>query len=299
MLAAMAAFILNDTLVKLAAASMPPGEIMALRGLFASTLTICLVLANGHGRDIPSVFSPRVAIRALLEAAVAFLFIAALARLPLANITAIMQATPVVLTVMTVVLGIERVGWRRALAICVGFGGVLMIVRPSPSGFDIHALVALGAAFLVAGRDLVTRFVDPRIPSLLITLSTTLAVAAAGLVLGIGETWTVPAPDDLVLLAGAAALVTLGNFGIITAFRHTDVSVVSPFRYTIVIFSIGLGYAVFGDLPDALACLGILLIAGSGIYTIHRDHLTRRQAALATPPPPSIGLPRPDSTPPA
>jgi drug/metabolite transporter (DMT)-like permease len=279
MLAAMALFIANDTLVKLASASYPPGQVMGLRGMFACAVALALVLATGEARRLPTVLTPLVLLRAAFEASVAFLFITSLGQLPLANLTAIMQATPIILTVCTVVLGIERVGWRRWSAILVGFAGVLLIVRPSVEGFNIYAGIGLAAAALVVARDLATRWIGDEVPTVVVTLSTTTVVAVAGLLLGLQEAWRPLAWREVALLAGAGVLVTIGNIAMVTAFRGVEISVVSPFRYSIILFSIGLGYAVFGEVPDTVSCLGILLIVGSGIYTIHRQHVRSRDSA--------------------
>src|SRR4051794_23623592 len=232
MLAAMALFISNDTLVKLASATYPPGQVMAVRGAFATAIALALMLGSGEARRMATILSPDVLVRAGLEASVAVLFITSLGKLPLANLTAIVQATPILMTVFSVALGIERVRWRRWMAILVGFGGVLLIVRPTLAGFNLYAGLALVAAVLVACRDLATRWIGA------VTLSTTTTVALAGLLLGIQEGWQPLAWREAAFLAGAAVVVTLGN--IITAFRGVEISVVSPFRYSIILFSIGL-----------------------------------------------------------
>ena len=113
MIAAMTLFAANDALLKLASASLPPGEIMAVRGVFATILTIAVVIASKRLPQARSATAPVVILRAALEASIAFLFITSVAVLPLADITAILQATPIIMTLMAVVFGIERVGWRR------------------------------------------------------------------------------------------------------------------------------------------------------------------------------------------
>lgn len=280
-LLAMALFITNDAIVKLASATFPASQVMAVRGIFASLFALGLVFAMREAKSLRRLASPLVALRAMLEATVAFLFITALALLPLANVTAIMQATPIIMTLMSVAIGIERVGWRRWAAILAGFAGVLLIVQPSAEVFDVYALIALSAAFLVAIRDLVTRRIGVEIPSIVVAFSTTVAVGVAGLVIGFvrSDTWAPFFIGEMNYVLVAAVLVTLANLAIVMAFRNTDVSVVSPFRYIIVVFAIILGYLFFDELPDIFALMGIVLIAGSGLYTIHRENRVRRQIA--------------------
>ncbi len=279
MLAAMSLFTANDALLKLASATHPPGQIMAVRGLFAAFFMVAVVVAAKQLAEVRSVLSPLVILRASIEAAIAFLFITSLAELQLANITAILQATPIIMALMAVLMGIETVGWRRWSAIVVGFAGVLLIVRPGLAGFDAYSLLALLSAVLVAIRDFVTRAIGAHVPSVVITLSTTIGVCLAGFVLGLAEDWRPLAPADLGLLAAAAVLVTTGNVAVVIAFRGTEVAVVSPFRYSGVPLAIVLGLAVFGDVPDLVASAGIVLVVASGLYTIHRERVRQREAA--------------------
>jgi drug/metabolite transporter (DMT)-like permease len=278
MLAASCFFITNDTLLKVAATGYPASQLMALRGLFAVSVSLAIVVALGQLGQVRSVLRPAVLTRAGLEAAVAFLFITSLTHLPLANITAITQATPIIMTLLSVLLGIERVGWRRWSAILVGFLGVLLVVKPSPAGFDVYALLVLGAATAVAVRDLVTRSIGPEVPSTVIALTTTSVVTLAGCALALTEPWQPFTFGPSLLVAIAGIVVTLGNLAIIMAFRGTDVSVVSPFRYSIILLALLSGLFVFGELPDLWAGLGILLIVGSGVYTIHREQARLREA---------------------
>ena len=271
MLAAMTLFTANDTLVKLSTSDLPPGEIMAVRGLFAVLLVVALVAARGEARHLPALRHPVVLLRGALEAALAFLFITSLSRLPIANVNAILLAAPIILTALAVALGLEQVGWRRWGAVLVGFVGVLFIVKPSPSGLNPYAALVLGCAVLVALRDLVTRRAGSAVPSGIITLGTTAAVALGGLCVAIGETWRMPSGREVALLASAAVFVGLGNLAIVRALRIGEMSVVSPFRYSIVLTTLAVGYAVFGDWPDLPACVGIVLVVGSGLYTLHRE----------------------------
>jgi drug/metabolite transporter (DMT)-like permease len=209
--------------------------------------------------------------RAALEGVVAFLFITALGQLPLANVTAILQATPLILTLLCIAFGLERVGRRRWAAVAVGFVGVLLIVRPSPAGFDAHAGLALLCAAIVAGRDIVTRFIQRDVPSVVVALSTTASVGLAGVLFGAGETWRPPDLFETGLLAGAALFVAVGNLAIIRSFRIGEASAVSPFRYSIILMSLVLGALVFGERPDAPSVLGIALVVASGVYALRDE----------------------------
>jgi drug/metabolite transporter (DMT)-like permease len=179
MLVAMAAFSVSDTCVKLAAASLPTSEIMVLRGVIATAAVSGLVILNGHGHALGSLLRPLVALRAAAEALIITLFISAIAQLALGNITAISQSSPLIMAAVAAIVLKEPVGWRRWTAILTGFIGVLLIVRPTVGGVDQASMMALMVAVLVAARDLLTGKIAGSVPSLVITLATTVTPSSS------------------------------------------------------------------------------------------------------------------------
>lgn len=284
MIAAMALFVVNDAFVKLATTAYPTGQVLALRGLVATAAALALVRGLGRFSDLRALANPMVIVRASLEGLVAVAFITALAHLPLANITAILQAASLFVVALAALLGIESVGWRRWAAIGIGFVGVLIVVRPSSDGFNTYTLVALLSAVLVSVRDLVTRQIQSKVPSTVVTFSTTIVVGLTGLALGLAEDWQPLRMRETIYLVCAALFVALGNYGIIVAYRDADVSLVSGFRYTVLVFAILVGIAIWGDWPDGPALVGASLIVGSGLYTLHRQRVRSGQPLKETPP---------------
>jgi drug/metabolite transporter (DMT)-like permease len=280
----------NDACGKLATETFPTGEIMAVRSVFAIALSVGVVIVMGHGhvllRGARLLLSPLLIFRALLDAAVILTFYKALPFIPLANITAISQTTPIIMTVLAAVLGMESVGWRRFLAVLVGFSGVLLIVKPSAQGLSIYALFAVLSAAIVAVRDLITRHLDPGIPSPIIALMTAIAGGLTGLGLGVTEQWTSAFVVPTLYLVIAGLFVTFGNLAIVIACRDADLGVIAPFRYFGILIALLLGFLVFRDLPDMVSVIGIVLIIGSGIYTMHREQVRRRLAAASRAPAP-------------
>jgi drug/metabolite transporter (DMT)-like permease len=267
----------NDACGKLATEFFPTGQIMAVRSVFAIALAIIVVVVAGHGpsllRSARLFLSPILLTRAGLDAAVILTFYKALPHIPLGDITAISQTTPIILTLLAAAIGIERIGWRRFLAILAGFGGVVLIAKPSGDAFTLYALLAIFSAALVAIRDILTRYVDATIPSPVIALMTAIAGGLTGVALAATEEWRSVMAAPTLYLALAGALVTLGNLAIVIAFRKTDVGVVAPFRYFSIPAALLLGYLLFGDLPGTVSIAGILLIMASGIYTMHRERV--------------------------
>jgi drug/metabolite transporter (DMT)-like permease len=219
--------------------------------------------------------------RASLEAALAALFLFALPHIPLADMTAIQQATPIILTILSAVVLKETVGWRRWAAVAGGFVGVLLVIQPTAQGIDIYALSALACAALVAVRDIVTRGIDPKIPTQLITFTTTATVMLLGAAGASLETWVPVSAYTLALLAGSAVLVTGANVFIIRAFRGAEVSVVAPFRYSGVLWAVLLGFLIWGHIPNTLAVAGTAILVASGLYIMHRETMNRRSPPTA------------------
>ncbi len=275
----------NDAFGKLATETFPTGEIMAVRSLFAILLSTAVVVGMGHGRVLLRgarlFLKPVPVIRALLDAAVIVAFYKALPYIQLADITAIGQTTPIIMTLLAAVLGIERIGWRRFLAVAVGFSGVVLIVKPSGEGLSGYAFLAVFSAALVAVRDLITRKLDPSLPSPVIALMTAVAGGLTGLGLGVTEEWGSVLVTPTLYLIVAGLFVSLGNLAIVIACRDADLGVIAPFRYFGILIAVVLGYAIFGDLPDMISVGGIVLIIGSGIYTMHREQVRRRLAAAS------------------
>lgn len=273
MLTAMALFTCNDGLMKLAREIYPAGQAIALRTVFAVMAGLVLVFAFREGDKLTMALRPAVLLRGLIEASVALTFIWALGRLPLANITAITLASPLIIVVLAVLMGIEKVGWRRSAAVTVGFLGVLVVVRPTVEGFSPAAVIALLSAVLVGFRDLLTRSIGKEIPSTVISVTTTVLVGIVATGYGVIENWEPIWRRETLYVAVAAVLVSTGSFFIISAYRNTDVGVVTGFRYSVILFATLMGYLIWGDVPDFWAFAGIALIVGSGLYTMHRQRV--------------------------
>jgi len=274
-------FLINDTMLKLVSVRLPLGEIMFLRGTFATFLMSALIAGYGLHRQIGRLLAWPVFWRTVAEIGGAFLYILALFHMPIANINAILQVVPLMITAAGALFFREEVGWRRWTAIAVGFAGVLVIVRPGFSGFDLWGLLALVSMLFIVLRDLSTRVMQRGIHALLVAWVTAIAVGLAGTVYGLDEVWPTPEPSALIKLVCASILVVAGYLTAIQAMRHGDISVVAPFRYTVVVFAILVGFVVWGESPDTPMLIGTTVIIASGIYTLYRERKTANLAAEA------------------
>ncbi len=286
---AMAAFLLNDALVKRVSESLPTAQLIFVRGCMATLLLLALSWATGQLRSrgsIASLVQPRVFQRSVFDALATLTYLTSLFNLPIGNATAINMATPLVITLLAVALLGERVGWAQWLAIGTGFVGVLLIVQPSGAGFNVYALLCLAGTVLHAARDITTRTIPASVPSLLITLSTALVVTFLAGVWSLLQPWVGMTWGQLGLLAAASVFLCAGYFLLITGTRSGDMGVIAPFRYTAILYALLLGWLFWGDVPNALALAGIALLVSAGVYVLlserRRAHLAREALACST-----------------
>ncbi len=276
----MAAYAVSDVATKLVAQTHPFGQTLAVRGAFTILVVAIVLLLFGYWRDVPRALNGTVLLRALLDALSAALYIAALINMPIANAAALNMVHPLILVALSVIFLAEVVGSRRWSAVVVGFIGVLFIVKPTPEAFNIFALAGLGAPLFGALRELVTRRLDPTLPSMTITFISVIVLTLLACSYGLTEQWRPITARELGYLAFAACFFSLATYLVVYAFRTAaEVSAVAPFRYTFLIWAGLAGYVSFNELPDAWAIAGALLIVASGLYALHRETVRRRAAA--------------------
>ena len=267
----MACFVLNDSLVKFVSESLPAAQLIFIRGVFATLLLLGLSQALGALRQFRALFDRRVLLRALFDAFATVAYLTSLFHLPIANATAINMATPLFITLFAVIAFREQVGPGRWVAIATGFTGVLLVVQPSGAAFNAYALLCLGGTVLHASRDLMTRTISRAIPSILITLSTALAVTVLAGGMSLFAEWRPVNSGQLVQLGAASVFLSGGYFLLTVAMRGGEMSLIAPFRYTALLFAVVLGYAVWGDIPNAIAWAGIALLVAAGLYVLHDE----------------------------
>lgn len=285
LMGAMGAFAVNDMILKLTAQRYPLGEVITVRGLIATVLVGSLLVGFGQLYALRASANKLVLTRTAFDGLAMVLFTTALIHMPLAELSAINLVSPLIITAAAVFLFAEEVGWRRWTAIVVGFMGTLLIVKPTPGAFNAWALLGVATAFAGVARDMITRKLEPGIPSLLISFLAAAGSMVIGPILGLFETWRPMAAFDIGMLAISAAFVASGHFLVVVAFRgNVDVAAIAPFRYTLLIFAGVCGYLAFGEVPDRHALFGSLLIVASGLYALHREVVRRRTVAASVPP---------------
>jgi drug/metabolite transporter (DMT)-like permease len=281
MLAATASFVVGDSFMKLVTSDLPPFEVLFLRGVAACLACGLLLVVPGDWRVVSSALHPRALLRAAGETLSVLCYIVALARMPIADVIAILQTAPLILILAVVFLLRERVGAARVALGLVGFAGAFLVAQPGPAGISPAALLAFASAVLIAARDLVGRDVPAHIPVMVVTFATNamVMVVAGAMSLGL-EGWQAPAEWRLAFLGFAGLFVTLGHVGLLLAYRLGRTAAVAPFFYSFALWAVLSGLFVFGVLPNALALAGIALIVASGVAIVLIDQCRGEEIAL-------------------
>ena len=276
MSASVVVFIFNDALIKLAAESVPSVQAIGVRGVFATLWCALALLASGAWRQIAAAGNPYVLLRGVLEAAAAIVYLVALFHIPFAIATAVNLSTPLVLTMLAVLLLKEDVRWRRWSAVIVGFVGVLLVIQPRPGDLNTWTWVALVGTFIGAFRDVLTRYLPRGVPTLVVSFTTAITVAIAGCGGALLEGWQPMSWRGLGFIVASSLLLATGYQLLVVALRSgAEISVIGSFRYGSILWAIAIGYVVWGDVPNALATFGIAVIVASGLYILHRERVRR------------------------
>ncbi len=283
---------LLDTCAKLATASIPVGQITTARFLVQSALMLPVALAMRLPWRVPPRILALLALRALLLILSTFTFIAGVKYMPLADTLAIVFVEPFILLILGHLIFGDHIGPRRIAASVAGFAGAMLVIQPALTTFGLVALFPLATAFLFAAYMLVTRAISAHIHAVTQQLHTSLI----GLAICLPLSWVFHgagiAPLSSVMpqgwvwlwLFGVGFWAAASHMCMTVALQFAPPSTLAPLHYLELVTAVTLGYLVFGDFPNPLTWAGIAIIAGSGLYVIHRERITAH-AARAEPQP--------------
>jgi len=273
---AMLAFAVTDMILVFATRELPLGQILFLFGIGGAVLFGAWARVQGHRWVTPVLLMRPVMLRNGAEVLATGTFITALSLIPLSTLSAVIQANPLLVTLGAAVFLGEKVGWRRWAAIGVGLLGVLVIIRPGGEAFDPNILFAVAAAIGLSLRDLATRPVLRHVPTTLLASYSFAAVGIAGaVVMPFFGGWQTPSPAMAVTIPAAVLTGMLAYYAITAAMRVGEIAVVTPMRYTRLVFAFVIAVFVFDETIDALTLLGVVIVVATGLYTFWRE----RQAA--------------------
>lgn len=272
-------FIVSDTLMKLTALDLQPLQVLFMRCFFGFLSCALLVLVTGQFRGIGSALHWRSLLRASCDAASNLFYMAALARMPIADAIAIGQTAPLLVIIAVAVIFRERIGPIRLVLVCTGFLGAILVAQPGGTGLSPAAVYAFLTAMTVALRDLLTRGVPSSIPTFVVLLaSTLLMMLTTGLATAGYERWIPPQPSQWLVMAVSGFIVTLGQMAIFQSYRRAPASVVAPYYYSFTVWAVISGFLVWREVPNDIAIAGMILIVASGLALLFVNPRKVREA---------------------
>lgn len=283
MVGAMTTFTVNDGFMKAASVDLSVMQATFWRSMMVLPLMVILCVML---RQLRFDFSRRdwglLLIRAVGEMLGAIFFLTALFNMPFANVSAILQALPLTVSLGAAVFFSEPLGWRRLTAILIGFAGVLLIVQPGGADFSVYSLYAVGCVFAATTRDLAARRMSAKVPSTFAGL-----VAAIGVLLmsGIGTLFEESVPMTLmsfICLVFSSLFIVAAYVFSVSAMRVGEIGFVAPFRYTSLLVALLLGSLVFGEIPSATMLLGAGIVVAMGLFTLYREQQVSRTMSVAS-----------------
>jgi len=272
MILAMAGFALEDLFIKLLSSHVPVSQILIILG-FSGT-TVCLIIAFLTHAPIlhRDLLNRPIIVRTFCELFAALFFTSAIALTPLSSAASILMTTPLMVTMGAAIFFGEKVGWRRWTAIIIGFFGVLLILRPGFDSFMPASLLAVIATIFLAVRDLATRTMQIDISTTTVSIYAFLAMGISGFIaIPFFSAMVIPTSIEIVYLISATFVGVIGYYAIVLATRNGDVSVISPFRYSRLVFAMLLSIIILSERPDLVTLSGASIIVISGIYTFIRE----------------------------
>jgi drug/metabolite transporter (DMT)-like permease len=272
-LVSMAAFSIEDAFIKHLSSTHSIAQILIVIGLASAIFFAILALKNGRIIWASGLWTRLTFTRMLAEAFAGVAFVTSLSLVPLSTVAAVFQILPLTVTMGSALCLGERVGWRGWAAIFVGFVGVLLIIKPGFEAFNPSVLLVLVAVLGIAVRDLVTRVIPDSVGSSIISFQAFSSVVVAGLFLLLvsPQVMTPIALEQWVYFGFTIVFSVSGYYAIVLAMRLGAASIVAPFRYSRLLFSLMIGVFIFKEQPDALTLTGCGIIIVTGFYTYLRE----------------------------
>ena len=277
MILAMAGFAFEDLFIKMLSAYFPISEIIIILGFTGSVIFLIIALLQRAPIIHKDLLNRHVISRTIFDLLGAVFFVTAIALTPLSSASAILQITPLLVTIGAAVFFRENVGWRRWSAVFVGFIGVLLILRPGFGGFMPASIFALLGAVFLAARDLATRAMKVKLPSVTIALYAFIAFGISGiLIIPFNSAMIAPTSNQIMYFIGASTFGVIAYYSLVIASRIGEMSVISPFRYSRIVFAMLLAIIILGERPDSFTLIGATIIVASGLYTFIRESVLNK-----------------------
>lgn len=278
MVGSMLGFALEDMFMKRLTAELPVGQMIMLLGALGAAVFAAAALARRENPFTLRLLTGPVVWRSFAEFVATMFYVSAIAFTPLAQASAIQQAAPLAVTLGAALFLKETVGWRRWLAITVGFVGVMIVIQPGTVGFSVLSLLSVMSVIWISARDLITRRIGRGVTSLQLATWGFAAIVPAGPILlwVLGDHLVAMSALQWAMICGATLFGAVAYYMLIASVRIGEMSFITPFRYTRLIFAVAIGWVVFHKSPGPATLLGGAVIVASGLYSIWRETARRR-----------------------
>ena len=277
MILAMAGFAFEDLFIKMLSAYFPISEVIMILGFTGSIVFLIIAIFQNAPIIHKDLLDKYVIMRTICELLGAVFFVTAIALTPLSSATAILQIAPLLVTIGAVIFFKEKVGWRRWTAVFIGFIGVLLIVRPGFEGFMPASIFAILGSVFLAARDLATRAMQVKLPSVTIALYAFIAFGISGiLIIPFNSPMVLPTSNQIIYFIGASAFGVIAYYSLVISSRIGEMSVISPFRYSRIVFAMLLAIIILDENPDGLTLIGASIVVASGLYTFVRETVLKK-----------------------
>ena len=277
MILAMAGFAFEDLFIKLLSTYFPISEVIIILGFTGTFIFFIIALLQNAPIIHKDLLNKHVIIRTICELLGAVFFVTAIALTPLSSATAILQIAPLLVTIGAVIFFKEKVGWRRWTAVFIGFIGVLLIVRPGFEGFMPASIFAILGSVFLAARDLATRAMQVKLPSVTIALYAFIAFGISGiLITPFNSPMVLPTSNQIIYFIGASAFGVIAYYSLVISSRIGEMSVISPFRYSRIVFAMLLAIIILDENPGGLTLIGASIVVASGLYTFVRETVLKK-----------------------
>jgi S-adenosylmethionine uptake transporter len=272
MVCSMFLYTFNDACLKAVGETLPIFQSIFLRSILVAIIFSCLFFfTKSYTVKLNLNDFKLLSLRAIAEVTSTFFFISALFKMPIANVVSIVQILPLTVSLAAVIFLQERIGWRRILAIFIGFIGVLLIVKPGASDFNYYSTYALLAVIFVTMREIVTRRLSKEVPSFFVASTTAVTVFIFSGLGSLTVNWVQVSISDFLSLMAASTFLAGGYLFSVLAIRKGELTFVAPFRYTSLLVALLLGFFVFGEWPDKMTFIGATIIFSAGMFSFYRE----------------------------
>lgn len=272
MVCSMFLYTFNDACLKAVGETLPIFQSIFLRSILVAIIFSCLFFfTKSYTVKLNLNDFKLLSLRAIAEVTSTFFFISALFKMPIANVVSIVQILPLTVSLAAVIFLQERIGWRRILAIFIGFIGVLLIVKPGANDFNYYSTYALLAVIFVTMREIVTRRLSKEVPSFFVASTTAVTVFIFSGLGSLTVNWVQVSISDCLSLMAASTFLAGGYLFSVLAIRKGELTFVAPFRYTSLLVALLLGFFVFGEWPDKMTFIGAIIIFSAGMFSFYRE----------------------------